>query len=260
MKKIITLFVVMSLIISCDNSTHKNELDTNTKNTEQEPTKPEQTEVWEPKPATVRIAKNNAAPSDAIILFDGSNLDEWVSTKDSTAAKWLINKDGSMTIKQGSGDIQTKKQFGSVQLHIEWKSPSKIKNNGQHRGNSGIFLQKRYEIQILDNNDNETYSNGQVGSIYKQSIPLVKALVPTGEWNTYDIIFHRPEFDTQSTKTKSATITVLHNGILIQDHFELLGTTEYIGWPKNLPHGDASIVLQDHDSEVSYRNIWLRKL
>ena len=225
-----------------------------------EPTKPEKTEVWEPKPATVIPGKKNTASSDGIVLFDGSNLDEWVSVKDSSKAKWTINKDGSMTVNSGTGDIQTVKEFGSVQLHIEWKSPSEIRGDGQNRGNSGVFLQKRYEVQVLDNNNNETYVNGQVGSIYKQSIPLVKASVATGEWNTYDIIFHSPEFDTAGNKTKSGTITVLHNGILVQDHYELKGTTEYIGWPKNVAHGNASIVLQDHGSDVSYRNIWVRDL
>jgi hypothetical protein len=262
MKKITTLFIVSLFIFSCEKSEKKldTETPTITESIEQEPTKPEETEVWEPKPATVTPGKNNAAPSDAIVLFDGKNLDEWITAKDSTAAKWLLNKDGSITVNRGTGDIQTKQNFGSVQLHIEWKSPSEIKNEGQHRGNSGVFLQKRYEVQVLDNNDNETYSNGQVASVYKQSIPLAKASAPTGEWNTYDIIYHAPEFDADGNKTKSATITVLHNGILVQDHYELKGTTEYIGWPKNIAHGDGPIVLQDHDSDVSYRNIWLRKL
>lgn len=262
MKKIITLLILSLFIFSCEKNEKKEATETPTKpeTIEQEPTKPKETEVWEPKPATVIPGKNNAAPSDAIVLFDGKNLDEWISAKDSTAAKWHLNKDGSITVNRGSGDIQTKQNFASVQLHIEWKSPSEIIGEGQHRGNSGVFLQKRYEVQVLDNNDNETYSNGQVASIYKQSIPLAKASVPTGEWNTYDIIYHAPEFDTEGNKSKSATITVLHNGILVQDHYELKGTTEYIGWPKNMAHGDGPIVLQDHDSDVSYRNIWLRKL
>ena len=135
-----------------------------------------------------------------------------------------------------------------------------IQGDGQNRGNSGVFLQDKYEVQVLDNNDNETYNNGQVASIYKQSIPLAKASVPTGDWNTYDIIYHAPEFDTEGKKTKSGTITVLHNGILVQDHFEIQGSTEFIGWPKNNPHGEAPIKLQDHNCDVSFRNIWVRKL
>lgn len=147
-------------------------------------------------------------------------------------------------------------------MHIEWKSPSEIEGKNQSRANSGVFLQKIYEIQVLDNNDNDTYVNGQVGALYKQSIPLAMASVPSGEWNTYDIIYHAPEFDTEGNKIKSGTITVLHNGVLIQDHFIIKGTTPYIGWPKNPPHGKVPLMLQDHsdNSRVSFRNIWVREL
>lgn len=228
----------------------------------QEPTKPEETEFWEPRVPVVIPALNNKAPSDAIVLFDGANFGHWVSSNDSTAVNWILNKDGSMTVKDQSGSIQTKRNFGSLQLHVEWRSPVKIQGENQSRANSGVYLQKRYELQVLDNNDNDTYVNGQVGSIYKQSIPLVMASSPTGEWNTYDIIFHTPEFDVNGNKTKSGTMTVLHNAVLIQDHYELKGTTEYIGWPKNKAHGKAPIMLQDHgdNSRVSYRNIWVREL
>lgn len=228
----------------------------------QEPTKPEETEFWEPRVPVVIPALNNKAPSDAFVLFDGANFDQWVSSKDSTSVTWLLNRDGSMTVKNQTGSIQTKKNFGSIQLHIEWRSPSEVKGENQSRGNSGVYIQKRYEVQVLDNNNNDTYVNGQVGSIYKQSTPLVMASSPTGEWNTYDIIFHAPEFDIQGKKIESGTITVLHNGVLIQDNFELKGTTEYIGWPKNKAHGKAPIMLQDHgdNSRVSYRNIWVREL
>jgi hypothetical protein len=167
-----------------------------------------------------------------------------------------------MTIKDKVGDIQTKQEFGSIQLHLEWRSPAEINGNGQSRGNSGVFLQNRYEVQILDNNNNDTYVNGQVGSIYKQHIPLAKASAPSGAWNTYDIIFHAPVFNEAGEKTTSGTVTVLHNGILVQDHAVLKGSTEYIGWPKNEAHGKAPIRLQDHgdNSRVSYRNIWVREL
>jgi len=226
------------------------------------PTKPEETEVWKPKVPIVTTGMNNQVPSDAIVLFDGTNLDQWTSTIDSTAAKWTLNKDGSMTVKNKAGDIQTKKNFGSIQLHIEWKSPKEVQSKGQSRANSGVFIQKRYEVQILDSNDNDTYVNGQVGSIYKQSIPLAMASSPTGEWNTYDIIFHAPEFDSNEKVVQQATVTVLHNGILIQDHFKILGPVEWIGHPKYVAHGKAPISLQDHgdNSRVSYRNIWVREL
>ena len=186
-----------------------------------EPAKPKETEIWKPRVPVVTPGVNNGAPSDAIVLFDGSDFDQWVSAKDSMSVKWILNKDGSMTVKNRTGGIQTKKNFGSVQLHIEWKSPKKVKGNNQSRANSGVFLQKRYEVQVLDNNNNDTYVNGQVGSIYKQSIPLAMASSPTGEWNTYDIIYHAPKFERAGMKTKSGTITVLHNGILIQDHYIL---------------------------------------
>lgn len=229
----------------------------------EELTKPEATEVWEPIPPTVIPGENNEPPSDAIVLFDGTDFNEWVQATDSSNVEWILNKeDKSFTVKDKTGDIQTKRNFGSVQLHVEWRSSPDIKGDGQHRSNSGVFLQNRYEIQILDNNDNETYVNGQVGAIYKQSIPLVKASSKTGEWNIYDIIYHAPEFDSAGNKTKSATISALHNGVLILDHFEIKGTTEYIGFPKNDAHGKAPIKLQDHkdNSGVSYRNIWVREL
>ena len=263
MTKLVRLLIVAFVVFSCEKTTKKTipqELPIASEIIAKEPDKPEMTRIWGPKPARVIPGNGIIQPSDAIILFDGSNLDEWMSKNDGSAAKWELNKDGSMTVVPGTGDIQTKKEFGSVQLHIEWKSPSEIQGEGQDRGNSGVYLQKRYEIQILDNNDNETYVNGQAGAIYKQSIPLVNAAVATGEWNTYDIIFHAPEFDTNGNKAVSGTFTVLHNGILIQDHVEIKGSTEDIGWPKNIAHGNAAIVLQDHGSEVSYRNIWLRNL
>lgn len=231
------------------------------KTAQTEPTEPEATEIYEPVPPRVLPSQHNAPPSDAIVLFDGQSLDGWVSAKDSLSpAPWKINKDGSFTVVSGSGDIQTEQVFGSVQLHLEWKSPEVIENEGQHRGNSGVFLQNRYEVQVLDNNDNSTYVNGQVGSLYKQSVPLAMASAPTGQWNTFDIIFHAPEFNEAGEKIRSATITVLHNGVLVQDHAEIQGTTEYIGWPKNIAHGDDFLKLQDHDAEVSFRNIWVRKL
>lgn len=265
MKKILFIFSICALIFSCNQEKKEaeNDMDTNEVAVEpQEPTKPEETEIWEPKPKVVTVDPETKIPSDAIVLFDGSNFDEWISAVDSTEVKWTLNGDGSMTVKDKTGDIQTKRNFGSIQLHIEWRSSIENSATNQNRSNSGVFLQNRYEVQVLDNNDNETYANGQVGSIYKQAIPLAKASSKTGEWNSYDIIYHAPEFDSEGNKTKSATITVLHNGVLIQDDVEIKGTTEYIGWPKNEAHGDAPIKLQDHrdNSGVSYRNIWVREL
>ena len=228
----------------------------------EEPTTPEETEFYEPKVPVVNPGEGNTPPSDAIVLFDGSSLDNWISANDSTAAKWHLNNDGSMTVNDRTGDIKTKQNFGDIQLHIEWKSPLPVQMEGQHRANSGIFLSGIYEVQVLDQNDNPTYVNGQVGSIYKQHVPLAMASVPTGEWNTYDIIYHAPEFNVDGGKIKSGDITVIHNGVLVQDHVELKGTTPYIGWPKNPAHGKGPLLLQDHgdDSRVSYRNIWVREL
>ncbi|MCR9226125.1 MAG: DUF1080 domain-containing protein [Flavobacteriaceae bacterium] len=228
---------------------------------EVEPTKPEATELYKPVPPKVTPGANGAPPSDAIVLFDGTSLDNWISAVDSTDAKWILNKDGSMTVKDRTGDILSKQNFGSIQLHIEWRSPAEVQRDGQNRGNSGIFLNGLYEVQVLDNNDNDTYVNGQVASIYKQHTPLAMASVPTGEWNTYDMIYHAPEFE-KGQKVKSGTLTVIHNGVLVQDHVEIKGTTPYIGWPKNPPHGKGPLRLQDHgdNSRVSYRNIWVREL
>ena len=229
---------------------------------EKEPTNPEATEIYEPVPPRVIPGKHSLPPSDAIVLFDGKNFDQWITSADSSEVKWHLNKDGSMTVKDKTGNIQTRQNFGSVQLHIEWKSPKEVQRDGQNRANSGVFLQQRYEIQVLDNNDNDTYVNGQVGALYKQGVPLAMASSPSGEWNSYDIIFHSPEFSRGGNIVKPATVTLLHNGILIQDHFEIEGTIEYIGWPKYEVHGKAPLMLQDHNdnSRVSFRNIWVREL
>lgn len=261
MKKLMLMLLLILCIACNDQTTKEDALEPLKEELVEAPTKPEATEIYSPVPPVVKPGFITAPPSDAIVLFDGSDLDAWVSAIDSTAATWLINKDGSMTVKNGSGDIQTKENFGDVQLHIEWKSSPEIRADGQNRSNSGVYLQNRYEIQVLDNNDNDTYVNGQVGSLYKQAIPLAMASHPTGEWNTYDIIYHAPVFS-DGKKIKSGTITLLHNGVLVQDHIEIQGTTEYIGWPKNTSHGKAPIKLQDHNdnSGVSYRNIWIRNL
>jgi hypothetical protein len=220
---------------------------------------PEATEVWHPEARVVTPAEDNAPPSDAIVLFDGKNLEEWSSMKNNAAAEWKV-ADNCMTVVKEKGNIKTKRKFGDIQLHIEWRTPAVVKGEGQGRGNSGIFFQEKYEVQVLDNYENKTYSNGQAASIYKQSMPLVNACKKPGEWQTYDIIFTAPKFNKDGIKVSAAFLTVIHNGVLVQNHVEVKGSTEYIGQPKNLAHGKASIVLQDHSNPVSYRNIWVREL
>ncbi len=219
---------------------------------------PEMTEVWEPVPRVVTPGDVNAAPSDAIVLFDGTNTGEWTH-KDGSPVKWKV-ENGAMTVVGGTGDIFTKRTFGDCQLHIEWRTPAIVKGEGQGRGNSGVFLQSRYEVQVLDNYNNRTYSNGQAGSIYKQYIPLVNACRPPGEWQYYDIIYTAPHFNEDGIRTNPAYITVIHNGIVVQNHVALYGTTEYRGLPQNVAHGPAPLQLQDHGNPVSYRNIWIREL
>lgn len=220
-------------------------------------TKPESTEVWEPEP---RIVTAGVVPSDAIVLFNGTNLNEWEQVRDASACKWKL-ENGLMTVVPSTGNIRTKRKFGDVQLHIEWRSPSESADRkGQGRGNSGVFFQERYEVQILNSYNNRTYSNGQAASIYKQASPLVNATSKEGEWNTYDIIYTAPRFRENGSLEKAATLTVLHNGVVVQNAVKLQGTTEYIGAPKNDAHGKGSIELQDHGNLVSFRNIWIREL
>jgi hypothetical protein len=219
----------------------------------------EVTDVWEPVPPVVTPGTGTAPPSDAIILFDGTSFDNWVN-RDGNAVEWEL-KDGAMTVKPGTGDIRTKQGFGDVQLHIEWRTPDVIKGEGQGRGNSGVFLMGRYEVQVLDNYNNPTYPNGQAGSVYKQHIPLVNACRPPGEWQTYDIIFMAPRFNEQGRVTHPATVTVIHNGVLVQNNVEIWGTTEFIGLPQYKKHSMREpIRLQDHGDLVSFRNIWIREL
>lgn len=224
---------------------------------------PEETEVWEPVPEKVNPngLNDKAPPSDAIVLFDGSDLEAWESAGgDGAAAEWEVSGD-YFTVVPGTGGIHTKQGFGSVQLHIEWRSPEEIEGEGQGRGNSGIFLQSRYELQVLDSYDNETYSNGMAGSIYKQHIPLVNAAREPGEWQSYDIIYTAPEFGEDDSVESPARMTVFWNSVLVQDDVEIKGPTEYIGYPSYEAHEDKiPLMLQDHSNPVSFRNIWLREL
>ncbi|MBR9999758.1 MAG: DUF1080 domain-containing protein [Cyclobacteriaceae bacterium] len=220
--------------------------------------KPEDTEIWEPEPGIVTPGKENAPPSDATVLFDGSGFSNWEAANGGEA-KWNLGN-GAMTVQKGAGDIRTKQSFGDCQLHIEWRTPSEVAGDSQGRGNSGIFLQSTYEVQVLDSYNNRTYSNGQAASIYKQHPPLVNACRPPGEWQTYDIFYEAPIFHDDGSLARAAFITVIHNGILVQNHVMLKGHTPYIGLPKYTAHGDLPIRLQDHGNPVSYRNIWIREL
>src|SRR3989449_8222131 len=198
-------------------------------------------------------------PSDAIVLFDGKDLSQWRS-QDGAPAKWVV-RDGYVEVAPGTGQIITARGFGDIQLHIEWATPPIPKGEGQERGNSGVFLMGRYEIQVLDSYDNKTYYHGQAGAVYKQHAPLVNASRKPGEWQTYDIVFHPPRFDEQGKVIDRARVTGLHNGVLIQNNVEIYGITYndrpalYIAHP-----AEESLRLQDHGNPVRYRNIWIRRL
>lgn len=219
--------------------------------------KPEDTEVWNPEPAIVTPGIDNGAPSDAEILFDGTSLDA-LETWNGEDAKWAII-DGILTVVPGTGDIRSKNKYGSCQFHLEFRSADNGKT-GQGNGNSGIFFQNRYEVQILNSYENRTYSNGQAAAIYKQYAPLVNSSTPLGTWQRYDIIFIAPEWNDNGSRKKPGYFTVFHNGVLVQNHVEIQGTTEYIGPPKNNAHGDDHIKIQDHGDPMEFRNIWVRRL
>lgn len=232
---------------------------------EHAPMTPAMTEYWQPQPPIVTPGKACeeaiSAPSDAIVLFDGKDLSQWENTK-GAPAEWTVHN-GVFTVKKGTGDIQTKQKFNDFQLHIEWRVPEGIQGESQARGNSGLFLQGIYEIQILDNYQNETYVNGQAGSIYKQTPPLVNAMRKPGEWNTYDIIYTAPTFKKDGTYRTPPRVTLLQNGVLLQNNTIILGTTPYIGFPEVIEHGAGPIKLQDHGDPsipISFRNIWIREL
>ncbi|MEO7961537.1 MAG: DUF1080 domain-containing protein [Ginsengibacter sp.] len=218
------------------------------------------TEVWNPKVRVVDAGKTDALPpSDAIVLFDGKNTSAW-KAQDGGHMKWKVS-DGILTVTEGSGFIITKQGFGDCRLHIEWRTPAEVKYSGQNRGNSGILLMGKYELQVLDSYVNPTYSNGQAGSMYKQLIPLVNSSRKPGEWQTYDVVFIAPIFNKDSLVKSPATVTIFHNGVLVQNHGTLFGTTEYLGIGSYHMHSDKEpLLLQNHGSPVSYRNIWIREL
>ena len=221
--------------------------------------KPEETEDWSRKPEMVTPGKGTKPPSDAIVLYSGpGDLDKWIG-EDDGEVEWTA--DEALTVKPGAPGIKTKQSFGDVQLHVEWKTPEVIEGEGQGRGNSGIFLMGKYEVQVLDSYNNETYYNGQAASIYKQHIPLVNASLPPGKWQKYDIIFKAPTFKSNGDLESPAYVTVIHNGVLVQNHVELKGPTEYIGKPVYKAHPEKlPLMLQQHRNPVSYRNIWIREL
>jgi hypothetical protein len=225
------------------------------------PPEPRSTEVWFPVPKKVTPgATPGAPPSDAVILFDGKNLDAWKSARSGAPAGWKV-VNGEMVIAPGTGDIQTRENFGDVQLHIEWCTPKLPPEKvNQDRGNSGVFLQDVYEVQVLDTFENKTYVNGQAGAVYKQSAPLVNAGLREEQWQTYDIVFVAPRFAADGSLVSPAKVTVLLNGVLVQNGTEIKGGTTYIGAPSYQPHGDLPLRLQDHSHEVRFRNIWLRRL
>ncbi len=236
---------------------------------EQSKPKPEDTEVWSPVPKIVTPgATCGAPPSDAIILFDGKNLDEWVSAQDHSPAQWIVH-DGIVTVAKMAGNIETRRKFKDYQLHLEFQIPANITGSGQARGNSGVFLASTgpgddgYELQVLDSYNNTTYVNGQAASIYKQSAPLVNPNRPPGEWQTYDVVWTAPTFHEDGSVKTPAYATVFFNGVLVQNHFQLQGQTLYIGKPFYKAFDSAPIKLQAHGDKsepISFRNIWVREL
>jgi len=232
--------------------------------------KSKKTEIWSPVPKIVTPSNNPAGPpSDAIILFDGKNLEQWLSKNDTTKpAQWTVDN-GVLTVKKGTGNIRTRQNFMDYQLHIEWRIPKNITGSSQARGNSGVFLaawgngEHGYEVQVLDSYKNETYVNGQAGSIYKQSIPLSNPTLPPGEWNLYDIAWTAPRFNEDGTIKSPGMVTVFFNGILVQNNTVVKGETKWIGEPEYQKHGALPIMLQDHGDPspaISFRNIWVRPL
>jgi hypothetical protein len=218
------------------------------------------TEVWAPVPAVITAGKTDAMPpSDAVVLFDGKDASAWVD-KNEKPTTWKV-ADNTFTVNPFSGDIHTRQSFGDCQLHIEWRTPAVAKGDGQDRGNSGVFFMGRYELQILDSYKNVTYANGQAGSIYKQRIPLVNVSRQPGEWQSYDIIFTAPVFHYNGELKTAARITVIQNGVLIQNNVELWGQMQFVGIPYYEKHGAKEpLLLQDHHNLVSFRNIWIREL
>jgi hypothetical protein len=214
-------------------------------------------------PGTCGLAGQPAKPpSDAIILFDGRDLSKWTDEK-GQPSKWLV-RDGYLESVRGAGYVRTRQEFGSCQLHVEFATPSVASGSDQNRGNSGIFLHGYYEVQVLDSFENSTYADGQCGALYGRAVPLVNASCGPGEWQAYDIVYHRPVFDASGKVSRKARFTILHNGVLIQDNVELQGGTGWVGRHSvtdYVAHGDKGpLMFQDHSSPVRFRNVWIREL
>lgn len=197
-------------------------------------------------------------PSDAVVLFDGTDLSQWEHL-DGSDAKWKL-ADGAMEVEPKSGDIQSKQSFGDIQLHVEWAAPAEVENESQGRGNSGVFLMGQYEIQVLDCYDNPTYADGTTGAIYGQYPPLVNACCPPGHWHVYDIFWKAPVFEGDAL-VRPAYVTVVHNGVLLHHHTELQGPTKHRETTQYEPHEPTGPVrLQDHGNRNRFRNIWVREI
>jgi len=206
-------------------------------------------------PVVTPAAQSGGAPSDAIVLFDGKDLSQWQSGK----GNWKV-ADGYFQVVPGAGDLSTKQKFGDVQLHVEWAAPAEIRGTSQNRGNSGIFLQGRYEIQVLDSYQNPTYADGQAGALYGQWPPLANPARPPGQWQTYDIVFEAPRFDGEKL-VKPAYQTVFMNNVLMHNHKEVMGAMVYRKVATYSAHGaEEPLALQDHHNPVRYRNIWVRRV
>ena len=220
-------------------------------------------EVWVNVPLVTPGQSNADAPSDATILYNGNGLGAF-QKKDGSPAGWKIDADGAITDIKGAGDLITKEAFGNCQLHIEFREPAEVKSSGQGRGNSGVYIMGKYEIQVLDSYNNPTYSNGQAGAVYKQHVPLVNASRKPGEWQSYDIIFTAPLFKENGDLESPARVTVIHNGVLIQNNVTILGPTDWVMKPVYKKHASKlPLMLQDHGDDgnpISYRNIWIRNL
>jgi len=220
-------------------------------------------EVWVNVPVVTPGQMNTDAPSDATILYNGNGLGAF-QKKDGSAAGWKIDADGAVTDIKGAGDLITKEAFGNCQLHLEFREPAEVKGSGQARGNSGVYIMGKYEIQVLDSYNNSTYSNGQAGAVYKQHVPLVNASRKPGEWQAYDIIFTAPVFKENGDLESPARVTVMHNGVLIQNNVTILGPTDWVMKPVYKKHASKlPLMLQDHGDDgnpISYRNIWIRNL
>jgi len=213
------------------------------------------------KPEDKEDVKSTPSPKGALVLFDGKTLDNWTKTDGKSAAAWKL-LDGGIAQVNGTGNIITKEKFdGHFKMHVEFRVPYMPKASGQGRGNSGVYVMGLYEIQILDSYNNDTYYDGQAASIYKQHPPMVNACRKPGEWQTYDIIWEGPRFDRQGKLLKPALVTVLQNGVVVQNHFELSGATSFVEKPHYTPHpSKMPMGLQYHGNPVRFRNIWVREI